>query len=161
VTVPLAFVSSYALGLAFSIWLRMSWLVQELERRKWPVWLIVFYPMMVAGLVLMFESPPIALRVAYIYIALRITLLIIDMVDGSGFTVRRLWPGSRVLAYDGTLTRVLFLRDVAMILFAETVILVGSVPLMLTTLAFWPMLHRFVDRIVVVSVLLVSEKEKP
>lgn len=160
VAVPLAFVSSYALGFAFSVWLRMSWLVQELENRKWPLWLIILYPIVQIGLVIMLESPSAALRVAYIYIALRITILVMDMADGSRFFVRRLWPGSRVLAHEGTLTRVLFLRDAAMILFAETIILVGSVPLMLTALAFWPMLHRFIDRIVVVSVLLVCENEK-
>lgn len=53
------------------------------------------------------------------------------------------------------LTRVLFLRDFAMILLAETVIFTGSVPLMLALLAFWHVLNSFIDRVTASSVVLV------
>lgn len=160
VDVPVAFVTSYVLGYSVALWLRIPWMVQQFKHHKWWVWWIVIYPMAIIATVLLLQTPAIALRLAYLGIAVRISVLLIDLTDGTADVVRRLWPDSKVLAYEGALTRVLFLRDVAMILLAETIILVGSVPLMLIALAFWQMLHQFVDRIVVVSVLLVSENEK-
>lgn len=111
-------------------------------------------------LVMLLQSPSAALRIAYLSSAVRLSAFLLDLMDGTADAVRRLYPQHKVLTYERTLTRVLFLRDIAMILLAETVIVLGSVPLMVAVLAFWQMLNAFVEHIVVVSVILVCEDEE-
>jgi hypothetical protein len=161
VEVPLAFVLAYALGFSLLIWLQLDLTVKKAEERKWSVWLVlVLFPMTWMTLVVLLESPAAALRLAYLYIGLRALVLLMDLVGDDTFVVRRLWKEPWILANETALTKVLFLRDIAMILFVETVIAVGSVPLMLAVLVLWPITHFVVDRIVLVSVHLVFEDAK-
>jgi hypothetical protein len=161
VEVPLAFVLAYALGFSLLIWLQMDLTVKKVEERKWRVWLVlILFPMTWMTLVVLLESPTAALRLAYLYIGLRALVLLTDLVGDDTFVVRRLWNEPWILANETALTKVLFLRDIAMILLVETVIAVGSVPLMLAVLVLWPITHFVVDRIVLVSVHLVCEDAK-
>jgi hypothetical protein len=160
VDVPIAFVTSYVLGYALSLWIRMPWLARQHIERKWSVWWIILFPVSLMTLVMFFQSSSIALRIAYLSSAVRLSAFLLDLMDGTADAVRRLYPQHKVLRYERTLTRVLFLRDIAMILLAETVIVLGSVPQMLAVLAFWQMLNAFIEHIVVVSVILVCEDEE-
>ena len=112
------------------------------------------------ALVLLFQSPAAGLRILTLYLVLRILTLALDMSDGSADVLPRLFAEPEIRPHDHVLTRVFILRDMAMILLAETVIAMGSVPAILTLAVFWPVLHGFADRATLLSVLLVRQSEK-
>lgn len=156
-SVPLAFVIAHSLGHALLVWLMMQGAVERLAKRRWPAWAFPAFHLVIIATVLWLESPAAALRIMYLFVILRISVLLLDLSSDDPIIVRNFWPQPEVRPHDGALTRVLLLRDVAMILLGETVIFTGSVPLMLALLAFWQVLNRFLDRAVVVSVFLVGE----
>jgi hypothetical protein len=155
-SVPLAFVIAHSLGHALLVWLAMQGAVERLAGR-WPAWAFPAIHLVIIATVLWLESPAAALRIMYLFVLLRISMLLLDLSGGESFIVRHFWPEPEVRPHDGALTRVLLLRDLAMVLLGETVIFTGSVPLMLALLTFWPVLNKVIDRAVVVSVLLVGE----
>lgn len=156
-SVPLAFVIAHSLGHALLVWLAMQGAVERLAKRRWPAWAFPAIHLVIIATVLWLESPAAALRIMYLFVLLRISMLLLDLSGGESFIVRHFWPQPEMRPHDGALTRVLLLRDLAMVLLGETVIFTGSVPLMLALLTFWPVLNKVIDRAVVVSVFLVGE----
>jgi hypothetical protein len=155
--VPLAFVIAHSLGYALLVWLVMQGAVERLAKRRWPAWAFPAIHLVIIATVLWLESPAAALRIMYLFIFLRIFMLLLDLSTDDPAIVRNFWPQPEMRPHDDALTRMLLLRDVAMILLGETVIFTGSVPLMLALLAFWQVLNGFIDRAVVTSVLLVRQ----
>jgi hypothetical protein len=153
---PSAFVIAYALGRALLVWAYTEKGSSGLQSLNVSPWLFPMFHLALIGLVLWLESPDAALRILYLAIALRILMLLLDLSDGNTAVVQKLWPHLDWRAHDAALTRVLILRDIAMILLGETVIFTGSVPLMLALVALWQVLHSFIDRVTATSVLLVG-----
>lgn len=155
--VPLAFVIAHSLGYASLVWLAIDGAVERLHALKMPGWTVLALHLFLIAIVLWLESPAAALRVMYIYLFFRILMFLLDISDGKATGVQLLWPHPDWRNHDAALTRVLLLRDIAMILLSETVIFTGSVPLMLALLALWQVLHCFIDSVVATSVYLVRQ----
>lgn len=155
-----AFLIALMLGFGLRVWIALPAMVHKIIQRNWSLWLALILPLAMMGLVLLFQSPAAGLRVVTLYLVLRILVLALDMSDGSADVIPRLFAWPEVRPHDHVLTRVFILRDLAMILLAETVIATGSVPAILTLAVFWPVLHGFADRATLLSVLLVRQSEK-